>query len=49
MYGTVVCLLRHRVTWRFLPLVLTALGMSALASQCGELEVALCSVLTCLD
>lgn len=44
-----VALLRHRVTWRFLAVLLTTIGYASLAGNLGELEVALCSVLSCVD
>lgn len=48
MLRLAVGLLRHRVTWRFLAVLLTALGYSVLTDDLGRLEVALCSVLSCV-
>lgn len=44
-----VTLIRHRATWRFLYVLLATLGCSLLVGDLSKLEVALCSVLSCLD
>lgn len=44
-----VTLIRHRVTWRFLNVLLATLGCTLLVGDLSKLEVALCTVLTCLD
>lgn len=49
MFRLVIALLRQRATWRFLAVLLIALGYSAIAQDLSGLEVALCSVLSCVD
>lgn len=49
MLRVAVAVLRHRVTWRFLPVLLAALGYATLTTDLSELEVAFCSVLSCVD
>lgn len=49
MLRVAVAVLRHRVTWRFLLVLLGSLGYASLADNLGGLEVALCSVLSCVD
>lgn len=44
-----LALLRHRVTWRFLLVLLATFGYASLADNLSGLEVALCSVLACMD
>lgn len=49
MKATLLALIRHRVTWRFLLVLLGSLGYASLAGNLSELEVAFCSVLSCVD
>lgn len=49
MKATLLALLKHRATWRFLCVLLITLGYATLADNLSKLEVALCSVLTCVD
>lgn len=49
MKATLLALLKHRATWRFLCVLLVSLGYATLADDFGKLEVALCTVLTCVD
>lgn len=49
MFRYALALLRHRVTWRFLAVLLATVGYASLTDNLGELEVALCSVLSCVD
>lgn len=48
MFTIVLKLLTHRATYRFLVVLGAALGCTLLsADTIGQLEVALCSILTC--
>lgn len=49
MFSLLLTLLRHRATWRFLVVLGGALGFASLADPLGDLEVSICSILTCLD
>lgn len=49
MLGKLMVLIRHKVTWRFLVLLLATLGYSLYVEDLSKLEVALCSVLSCVD
>lgn len=47
--ATVLKLLRHRVTWRFLFMAAGALGAVRYADELSGLETIVCTVLTCSD
>lgn len=49
MLGKLLVLVRHRVTWRFLTILLATLGYALYAQDLSKLEVALCTVLSCMD
>lgn len=49
MLGKLLVLIRHKVTWRFLVLLLATLGYALCAQDVSKLEVALCTVLSCVD
>ncbi|WEU68293.1 hypothetical protein TARRARE_47 [Escherichia phage vB_Ec_Tarrare] len=49
MFRTVLNLLRHRVTYRFLLVLVAALGFSSLTTDLSTLESTVCSVFTCVD
>lgn len=49
MYGKLLALVRHRATWRFLVLLLATFGYALCAQDLSKLEVALCTVLSCVD
>lgn len=46
---TLLALIKHRATWRFLCVLLSTAGYAYLTDDLGKLEVALCSILTCVD
>lgn len=46
---TVVALLKHRVTWRFLLVLAGALGYSYINEDISKLEDLVCTLLTCSD
>lgn len=45
--STVATMLRHRVTYRFLGVLLCALGVASASETVGGLEVAVCTLLSC--
>ena len=47
--ATLLKLLGRRVTWRFLIVAAGAFGLAHYADQLGQLEVLVCSVVTCSD
>ena len=49
MLRLLIALLSHRVTWRFLMVLTAALGYAGLTDHIGQLEVAFCSILSCVD
>lgn len=49
MLRLLIALLRHRVTWRFLLVLTATIGYAGLTDHIGQLEVALCSILSCGD
>ncbi|WGV38279.1 hypothetical protein SWJM03_00003 [Salmonella phage SWJM-03] len=48
MMRLLIYLLRHRVTWRFLVVLVASIGLASSAEHIGELETLLCSLLTCV-
>ncbi|QOC57603.1 hypothetical protein pEp_SNUABM10_00004 [Erwinia phage pEp_SNUABM_10] len=46
---TVLSLLTHRVTWRFLLVLAGSLGAASLSQDLVQLETLVCSVVPCLD
>lgn len=49
MLGKLIDLVRHRATWRFLILLLATSGYSLFVGDISKLEVALCTILSCVD
>ena len=49
MFRLLLTLLRHRVTYRFLMVLCTALGYAAFSGDLSSLESTVCSLLTCTD
>lgn len=49
MFRTMLNLLRHRVTYRFLLVLIAALGFSSLTTDLSTLESTVCTLLTCVD
>lgn len=45
-FSILLAILRHRVTYRFLAVVLTALGVTAATDTAGRLEVFICAILS---
>lgn len=41
----IITILRHRVTYRFLAVVLGALGVSAATDNAGRLEAIICAII----
>lgn len=49
MLRLVLTLLKHRVTWRVVMVLLATIGYSCLNEDLSGLETLVCSVLTCVD
>lgn len=50
MFRLLLNLLKHRVTWKFLLVLLVALGVTSDTQDLiGRLEALLCAVLSCTD
>lgn len=49
MFRLLSIMLRHRITYRFLFVLLGAFGLTSGVQHISQLEVLLCSVLACTD
>lgn len=49
MFSSLLALLRHRVTWRFLIVLGATTGFASITEHLSELETITCSLFTCLD
>lgn len=49
MFNLMKTLLTHRATYRFLLVLLGALGLTVATSDINQLEALVCSLVTCVD